>query len=432
MDKQYMQIFVQQQVRQLTKFGGKFDEDVIQWLKDTEYIFDRVKLQSSNKYLAVQSYLVGAAEKWFRYNKSTVVNWPTFKVEIIKAFQRSCHQAFLKMEQRLQLPHESVMEYYSDKIHLCLQADSNMSLSIIIHHLIKGLTQSLIPHVIRRHPSTPADFLTIAQGEEQIQFTLNDLSRVSINPPDNNPNNNDPIDASVMVVTPHINTEKRSPHYQQLSLFLPSRAHDQHQFTFNKNRPLDLLNDEQIESAPDLSNDEQIEPFPVLNNKCLHEDEQDYYSSMLNKIDDINLEIQKLCTVETDHGNEVKQHGEYVTKSSPVKTDIEHDFEAIASSTDSLTADATLIDTVVPQDVQNLWPDKYPSRKPRLFDKVYIGYEWNPYDKKRYDIDTPTPYENIAFTIVSKAWVHSYHYESRCYFQNGKCQLWFYYREIKY
>ncbi|CAF4977580.1 unnamed protein product, partial [Rotaria sp. Silwood1] len=289
------------------------------------------------------------------------------------------------------------MEYYSDKIQLCLQADSNISVSIIIHHLITRLTQSLIPHVIRRHPSTLTDFLTIAQEEEQIQFTLNDLSRASINSPDNYPNNNDPIDPSVMVVTPPLNTEKRPSYYQQPSLFLPSRLHDQHQFIFNKrlqeikpeqvilyiplsistiskkeqdnehkqsdlfkdneNTQSDLCNDN--ENHPlDILNDDQIESFPNLENKFLHEDEQ----------------------AETDHSNELKQQG-------------------ACSSTDSLTADDTLINTVVPRDVQYLWSDKYRPHKPRVFNKVYAGYDWDQFNKKHYDMDTPTPYEDIAFTI---------------------------------
>ncbi len=138
------------------------------------------------------------------------------------------------MAQSLQLPHESVMEYYFDKIHLYLQADTNMKPSIIIHHLIKGLKPSLILSVIRRHPSTPANFLTIAQDEKQIQFALYDLSSASINPPDNYPNDNDSIDESALVATPSIDTDKRPTHYQQPTLCLSSRVHDQHPVPFNQ------------------------------------------------------------------------------------------------------------------------------------------------------------------------------------------------------
>ncbi|CAF4679301.1 unnamed protein product, partial [Rotaria magnacalcarata] len=56
MDEQSMQIFVQEQIMKFTTFGGARDEDVLHWLQDTECIFDQVQLQSSNKYLAIQSY----------------------------------------------------------------------------------------------------------------------------------------------------------------------------------------------------------------------------------------------------------------------------------------------------------------------------------------------------------------------------------------
>ncbi|CAF3494927.1 unnamed protein product [Rotaria sp. Silwood1] len=71
------------------------------------------------------------------------------------------------MEKRRQSPNEPVMTYYHDKLQLCLQADLNMSSAMILHHLTKGLNNSLVPHVIHRHPASPADFLIIAQDEEK-------------------------------------------------------------------------------------------------------------------------------------------------------------------------------------------------------------------------------------------------------------------------
>jgi hypothetical protein len=144
------------------------------------------------------------------YNKSTILDWSTFKIELVKAYQPSLHQTLLKMEQRLQLPHESVMDYYCDKIHLCLQADSNMSSSMIIHYLSKGLKQSLMTHVIRRHPMTPNDFLTIAQDEEKILFTLNGISYASTNEPDHYPNEDIHMDHIVNIVKRPVNVNNQS------------------------------------------------------------------------------------------------------------------------------------------------------------------------------------------------------------------------------
>ncbi|CAF4616316.1 unnamed protein product [Rotaria socialis] len=72
MDEQSMQIFVQEQIKKLTTFGGARDEDVLHWLQDTECIFDQVQLKPSNKYLAVQSYLKGTAGTCFRLHKSNI------------------------------------------------------------------------------------------------------------------------------------------------------------------------------------------------------------------------------------------------------------------------------------------------------------------------------------------------------------------------
>lgn len=38
-----------------------------------------------------------------------------------------------------------------------------------------------------------------------------------------------------------------------------------------------------------------------------------------------------------------------------------------------------------------LWSDKYRPRKPRYFNRVHTGYDWNQYNKKHYDSDNPPP-----------------------------------------
>ena len=75
------------------------------------------------------------------------------------------------------------MEYYYDKLQLCSQADSNMSPAMIIHHLTRGLKHSLLPHVVRRHPLTPEEFLSSAQDEEKIQLTLSGIASESASSP---------------------------------------------------------------------------------------------------------------------------------------------------------------------------------------------------------------------------------------------------------
>ncbi|GJD03233.1 hypothetical protein ColKHC_12058 [Colletotrichum higginsianum] len=50
------------------------------------------------------------------------------------------------------------------------------------------------------------------------------------------------------------------------------------------------------------------------------------------------------------------------------------------------TAEETVASTSKPQ-----WADKYRPRKPRYFNRVQMGYEWNKYNQTHYDHDNPPP-----------------------------------------
>jgi hypothetical protein len=174
-----------------------------------------------------------------------------------------------------------------------------------------------------------------------------------------------------------------------------ARLHDRHQLTLK--RKLQKIKQEQgIFHAPvststnisststipkkkntneshqlNLNDDGDIESFEDLEDKCLHDYEQGRYSPLLFDINDLDLEIQKRCTDETDDWDKLKQQRQSVISSGSVKPDVEDAFEAFARSMGSLTADDSLVNTVVPMDVQYLWSDKYRPRKPRVFNKVH-------------------------------------------------------------
>ena len=78
---------VEDLVNSIPHFGGTAHEDVVRWLNIINEIFDRAKLRPSNRYIAAQCYLTETASLWFRYSRSTISDWCTFQVEIIKAFQ---------------------------------------------------------------------------------------------------------------------------------------------------------------------------------------------------------------------------------------------------------------------------------------------------------------------------------------------------------
>jgi hypothetical protein len=73
-EEQILTTLAKEQIKTLSKFGDAENEDVVIWVQRVEEVFDRAQLQSSNKYLVIQSYLVNAALKWFRFNKSNILD----------------------------------------------------------------------------------------------------------------------------------------------------------------------------------------------------------------------------------------------------------------------------------------------------------------------------------------------------------------------
>eukprot|EP00043_Microstomoeca_roanoka_P006294 m.61715 g.61715 ORF g.61715 m.61715 type:complete len:801 (-) comp13355_c0_seq1:413-2815(-) len=125
-----------------------------------------------------------------------------------------------------------------------------------------------------------------------------------------------------------------------------------------------------------------------------------------------------------------------------------------------------------------LWKDKYRPRKPRYFNRVFTGYDWNEYNRTHYDkqnpppkmvqgykfnifypdlldkSQTPTftveklkdepgfcmirfsagaPYEDVAFKIVDNRWLHGRRSGYRCQFtHNNVFELYFRFRRQRY
>ncbi|KAJ3064058.1 hypothetical protein HDU98_000191 [Podochytrium sp. JEL0797] len=148
-------------------------------------------------------------------------------------------------------------------------------------------------------------------------------------------------------------------------------------------------------------------------------------------------------------------------------TDMEDDEEAFMEEAKLATMDKTTY----------LWQDKYRPRKPRFFNRVHTGYEWNKYNQTHYDSDNPppkvvqgykfnifypdlidktktptykierdagypdtvilrfiasAPYEDIAFRIVKKEWEYSHKNGFRSSFDRGVLQLHFHFKRQFY
>ncbi|GIL56683.1 hypothetical protein Vafri_12000 [Volvox africanus] len=125
------------------------------------------------------------------------------------------------------------------------------------------------------------------------------------------------------------------------------------------------------------------------------------------------------------------------------------------------------------------WHEKYKPRKPKYFNRVHTGYEWNKYNQTHYDSDNPPPkvvqgykfnimyfdlidklkaptyrvapdpvstdnstcliifsagppYEDIAFRIVNKEWEYSHKRGFKCTFDRGILHVYFNFKRTRY
>ena len=124
------------------------------------------------------------------------------------------------------------------------------------------------------------------------------------------------------------------------------------------------------------------------------------------------------------------------------------------------------------------WLDRFRPRKPRYFNKVKTGFDWNKYNSTHYDKENPppkvvqgykfnifypdlvdprvaptyriepdpegnpdycvirfsagAPYEDVAFKIVRKQWNNAPKHGFKCVFQRGVLSLWFNFKRIFY
>lgn len=129
----------------------------------------------------------------------------------------------------------------------------------------------------------------------------------------------------------------------------------------------------------------------------------------------------------------------------------------------------------LPQDPYE-WQDRYRPRKPRFFNRVKTGYEWNKYNQTHYDHDNPPPksvqgykfnifypnliekstaprwtlessdvpdsvilrftagppYEDVAFRIINREWELNDRRGYRNSFDRGILQLYFNFKRYRY
>ncbi|KAJ3083751.1 hypothetical protein BCR33DRAFT_766960 [Rhizoclosmatium globosum] len=196
-------------------------------------------------------------------------------------------------------------------------------------------------------------------------------------------------------------------------------------------------------------------------------DEDEDYEDLMNRRRAILQEIAKAAAEaasSTDTSKESVAFEEAFIKHAA--DEMEEDEEAFTEEA-KLAVDKTTY----------LWQDKYRPRKPRFFNRVHTGFEWNKYNQTHYDSDNPppkvvqgykfnifypdlidktktptyriekdegypdtvilrfiasAPYEDIAFRIVKKEWEYSHKNGFRSSFDRGVLQLHFHFKRQFY
>ncbi|XP_076101845.1 splicing factor Cactin-like [Mytilus galloprovincialis] len=189
-----------------------------------------------------------------------------------------------------------------------------------------------------------------------------------------------------------------------------------------------------------------------------------------------DLEIDSVVYEVADDIKKLELAREQVKTSGQVRLDADSEFEKKAR--EGMNDDEAQFSVEVPLTSQAfLWSDKYRPRKPRFFNRVHTGFEWNKYNQTHYDIDNPPPkivqgykfnifypdlidktkppeytltpcednkdfailryragppYEDIAFKVVNREWEYSYKRGFRCQFQNNIFQMWFHFKRYRY
>ncbi|XP_054164325.1 splicing factor Cactin-like [Oppia nitens] len=224
---------------------------------------------------------------------------------------------------------------------------------------------------------------------------------------------------------------------------------------------------------------EQFDP----NIKCVEVYQFGQYSPKMLSMSDVEsnaliIEVKDDIKHLEQQRREVLRNEMIETQRKPVLSSAEQEFEREARK--GMTDDEAVfsVEEQIKQiEKQYSWSDKYRPRKPRYFNRVHTGFEWNKYNQTHYDVDNPPPkvvqgykfnifypdlidkskspqfkitpcsdnkefgfirftagppYEDICFKIVNREWNYSYKSGFRSQFHNNILQLWFHFKRYRY
>jgi hypothetical protein len=189
----------------------------------------------------------------------------------------------------------------------------------------------------------------------------------------------------------------------------------------NNYKLTDKRSDENIDDEFDKKEklDEQEEADDVdLTAACISEYANGRYSpTQFLSVDELDLDTLVMNQEEDEKRLEIKR--QQVLGTGALKPDVEDEFELKARDTmggiipTSLEKEMDTEETnknderksnTVEVEIKHhyQWSDKYRPRKPRYYNRVHTGYDWNQYNKKHYDVDNPPPktVQGYKFNVI--------------------------------
>lgn len=207
-------------------------------------------------------------------------------------------------------------------------------------------------------------------------------------------------------------------------------------------------------------------------------DEGNYSPKYIRNEDDPAIGEYLVITQEMDEERIDQMRGEVLERDEDIESYSKEEMRMRKEASKDMDNDEAVFSVETKLDSQiYLWSDKYRPRKPRYFNRVHTGFEWNKYNQTHYDMDNPPPkivqgykfnifypdlidkgstpqyfltvctdnkdfailkfhagppYEDIAFKIVNREWEFSYKRGFRCQFHNNIFQLWFHFKRYRY
>ncbi|XP_049528705.1 uncharacterized protein LOC125947608 [Dermacentor silvarum] len=158
-----------QQPREPPTFRGSSAEDPETWLETYERTATFNKWSDDDKLRHVYFSLEDGARTWFENRERALTTWDLFRAAFLDTFTSVVRKerAAALLENRVQLPNESIGMYTEEMTRLFRHADPAMPEDKKVRLLMRGVKQELFAGLVRNPPTTVQDFLSEATTIEK-------------------------------------------------------------------------------------------------------------------------------------------------------------------------------------------------------------------------------------------------------------------------